>query len=83
MVLHVRANDAAVPPTCTSPGIENPAFPYSQPEEVGLSSEKLDQLGEEITEWAANGDLVGAELLIIKDGRNVFHEACGWSDGEG
>lgn len=69
-----------VPRTSTFPGIENPDFPYAQPEEVGLSSDKLNRLGDEITSWVANGELVGGELLIIKDGRTAFHEAYGWSD---
>ncbi|HUF89261.1 MAG TPA: serine hydrolase [Gemmatimonadota bacterium] len=80
--LDARAQDSEVPRTRTLPGIEDAAFPYAQPEDVGLSSEKLDRLGEEITEWVANGDLVGAELLIIKEGKAVFHEAYGWSDRE-
>jgi CubicO group peptidase (beta-lactamase class C family) len=78
----LSAQDAEVPRTRTFPGLESPAFPYAQPEEVGLSSEILDRLGDEITEWVASGDLVGAELLIVKDGRAVFHEAYGWSDRE-
>lgn len=76
------AQEAEVPRTHTLPGIESPAFPYEQPEEIGLSSEKLKRLGNEITEWVANGDLIGAELLIVKSGRAVFHEAYGWSDRE-
>lgn len=76
------AQEAEVPRTHTLPGIESPAFPYEQPEEIGLSSEKLKRLGNEITEWVANGDLIGAELLIVKNGRAVFHEAYGWSDRE-
>lgn len=82
IALPLRAQDAEVPRTRTFPGIEDPAFPYAQPEDVGLSSEKLDRLGDEITEWVANGELVGGELLIIKDGTAVFHEAYGWSDRE-
>lgn len=78
----LQAQDTEVPRTRTFPGIENPAFPYAQPEEVGLSSEKLNRLGDEIVEWVANRDLVGGELLIIKNGKAVFHEAYGWSDRE-
>jgi CubicO group peptidase (beta-lactamase class C family) len=77
-----HAQVADVPRTRTLPGIEAPAFPYAQPEEVGLSSEKLDRLGAEVLGWVAAGALVGAELLIVKDGRAVFHEAYGWSDRE-
>ncbi len=71
-----------MPLTRTFPGIENPAFPYVEPKEVGLASEKLNRLGDEITSWVANGELVGGELLIIKDGKAVFHEAYGWNDLE-
>ena len=78
----LRAQDAGVPRTHTFPGVENPAFPYAEPEQVDLSSEQLARLGDEITSWVANGDLVGAELLIVKGGRAVFHEAYGWADRE-
>jgi manganese oxidase len=78
----IEVQEAEVPRTRTLPGIASPAFPYAHPEEVGLSSEKLERLGEEMVSWVAAGDLVGAELLIVKDGRAVFHEAYGWSDRE-
>lgn len=71
-----------VPRTRTLPGIQTPAFPYGQPEDVGLSSAKLERLGEEVASWVAAGDMVGGELLIVKEGRAVFHEAYGWSDRE-
>lgn len=80
--LPVRAQDAEVPRTRTFPSIEDPTFPYAQPEAVGLSSEKLQRLGDEIVEWVVNGHIVGAELLIVKDGRAVLHETYGWSDRE-
>jgi CubicO group peptidase (beta-lactamase class C family) len=73
---------AEAPRTRTLPGLDSPAFAYALPEEVGLSSEKLGQIGDQIAEWVANGDVVGAELLIIKNDRVAFHEAYGWSDRE-
>lgn len=77
------ARDAAeMPRTPTLPGIDAPAFPYAQPEEVGLSGEKLDRLSDEIMSWLANGDFVGGEVLIVKDRKTVFHEAYGWSERE-
>ena len=45
-----------------------------------LPEAALQALGEEIAGWAANGDPVGAEILIIQHGTTVFHEAYGWSD---
>jgi imidazolonepropionase-like amidohydrolase len=78
----MEVQEADVPRTRTLPGIASPAFPYAHPEEVGLSREKLDRLSDEIVSWVAAGDLIGAELLIVKDERAVFHEAYGWSDRE-
>jgi CubicO group peptidase (beta-lactamase class C family) len=76
------AHGQEVPRTRTFSDLVAPAFPYARPEEVGLSSEKLDRLGDEIVSWIANGELVGAEVLVIKNGKAVFHEAYGWGDRE-
>ncbi|MDX1661654.1 MAG: hypothetical protein R3326_07675, partial [Gemmatimonadota bacterium] len=38
-----RASATEVPRVRTIPGIESPAFPYAEPEAVGLSSEKLER----------------------------------------
>jgi CubicO group peptidase (beta-lactamase class C family) len=78
----LQAQDAEVPRTHTLPGIENPAFPYAQPEEVGLSSMDLQQLADSVARRVSAGELVGAEILVIKGGRTVLHEAIGWSDRE-
>jgi CubicO group peptidase (beta-lactamase class C family) len=78
----LAAQDSPVPRTRTFSGLVAPAFPYARPDEVGWSAEKLDQLGDEIVTWIENGELVGAELLVIKSGKAVFHEAYGWSDRE-
>lgn len=77
-----QAGDNDVPRTRTFSGLVAPAFEYAKPESVGLSSEKLDWIGDEIVAWIANGELVGGELLIVKDEKTVFHEAYGWSDRE-
>jgi CubicO group peptidase (beta-lactamase class C family) len=39
-------------------------------------------LGREIEEWVAAGELVGAELLIVRGGETIHHAAYGWSDRE-
>jgi len=80
--LALEAQVAETPRTRTFSGLVSPAFPYARPDEVDLSSERLDRLGDEITEWIAGGELVGAELLVVKHGKAVFHEAYGWSDRE-
>jgi CubicO group peptidase (beta-lactamase class C family) len=33
-------------------------------------------------QWVSGGDVVGAELLIVKDRKIVWHEAVGWKDRE-
>lgn len=55
---------------------------YAQPEEVGLSGAALQSLGDRVADWTAEGEIVGAEVLIIKDGKVAFHEAIGWKDRE-
>lgn len=83
----LSAQAPEVPRTRTFSGLVAPHFPYARPEEVGLSTETLNRIGDEITEWIGgdwiySGELVGAELLVVKDGKAVFHEAYGWSDRE-
>ena len=82
ITLPVIGQEQDVPRTTTFSGLVSPPFPYARPEEAGLSSETLSWLGDEIVRWIANEELVGAELLVIKDGKAVFHEAYGWSDRE-
>lgn len=85
--LPIHGQETEVPRTRTFSGLVAPPFPYAPPESVGISSPTLDELGDEISEWIAgewhyDGDLVGAELLVIKSGKAIFHEAYGWSDRE-
>lgn len=48
------------------------------PEEVGMSSTILDGAVQLFRDAVEAGDLVGAVLLVAKDGRIVLHEALGW-----
>jgi len=48
------------------------------PEEVGLSSAVLQSGVQLYREAVDRGDLVGAVLLVAKDGKVVLHEAVGW-----
>lgn len=61
---------------------ERTPLPYATPEEVGVSAAALGQLTAEVTEWTEAGDLVGAEILLVKSGSVVYHEAFGWKDRE-
>jgi len=48
------------------------------PEDVGMSSAILDGAVQLYRDAVDAGDLVGAVLLVAKDGRVVLHEALGW-----
>lgn len=57
-------------------------FEYAKPETVGISTESLQRISNEIEQWVRDGDIAGAEWLIIKDRKIVMHEAVGWKDLE-
>jgi CubicO group peptidase (beta-lactamase class C family) len=49
---------------------------------VGLDAAILRAFTDDLYEWVENGQLVGAELLVIKDRQIAWHAAVGWSDRE-
>jgi len=51
---------------------------FGTPEEVGMSSAILQSGVRLYQEAVESGDLVGAVLLVAKDGKVVLHEALGW-----
>ena len=57
-------------------------FPPAEPESVGLAAESLAALSKFVAEQVRADEYVGAELLIIKDGKTVLYEAYGWRDRE-
>ncbi len=69
----------ATPLTATEPA---EPFPPATPESVGLSSEALAALADEVEGYVDRDMAVGAELLVIKDRQTVLHEAYGWRDRE-
>ncbi len=58
------------------------AFPYATPESAGLSTDRLAAIVEQMDGWVESGEVVGAEILIVKDRRAVLHEVAGWKDRE-
>ena len=58
------------------------SYPYVSPEEVGYTQEQLNNLDNEIKLWAKTGELVGAELLLLKDNKVFFHKAYGYASLE-
>ncbi len=57
-------------------------FPSAAPETTGLSPEALLQLSEVVDGYLSEGQIVGAELLVIKNRRTVLHKAFGLRDRE-
>src|SRR5687767_1539023 len=57
-------------------------FPVATPESQGLSSQSLDKLLGEVRGFVEKGEIVGGELLVIKNRRTVLHEAVGMADRE-
>jgi CubicO group peptidase (beta-lactamase class C family) len=43
---------------------------------------KLQAIKTQMDKWVQKGNIVGAELLIIKSGEILFHEVSGWRDRE-
>lgn len=58
------------------------AFPASTPIVEGLSPKVVADLSDLVQSFVDDGEIVGGELLIIKDGRTVLHGAYGWRDQE-
>ena len=56
---------------------QDPAFPQAQPETEGVSSVALDRLDELVAGFVEAEEIVGAELLVIKDRRTVMHAVYG------
>lgn len=49
---------------------------------LSCAPSELQELENEINGWVENGDIVGAELLVLRDGETLKHEAFGWKDRE-
>jgi CubicO group peptidase (beta-lactamase class C family) len=57
-------------------------FPPSTALAEGVSRKTLGELGSLIQSFVDDEEIVGAELLVIKNGRSILHEAYGLSDQE-
>lgn len=58
------------------------SFPAATPESQGLSSQSLGKLLDVVRGFADKGDIVGGELLVIKNRRTVLHETVGLAELE-
>ncbi|HUE77452.1 MAG TPA: hypothetical protein VMM83_05875 [Longimicrobiales bacterium] len=59
----LHAQDTEVPRTRTLSGIASPAFPYAEPDDVGLSGERLALLGDEVAKWVAVTVIVAGDRI--------------------
>ena len=59
------------------------SYPPVTPIEAGLSPDAVAGLGDLVQGLVDSGEIVGGELLVIKDGRTVLHGAYGFRDVEG
>ena len=55
-------------------------FPNATPESQGIPSGALDRLAELVTGFVEAEEIVGAELLVIKNRRTVMHNVFGHDD---
>ncbi len=60
----------------------NAAGPAARPEEVGLSADRLQRIGELVQRHIAAGSFSGAVTLVARNGRIGHHEAYGLMDLE-
>jgi hypothetical protein len=56
--------------------------PVGKPEDVGLSTKRLERVGELVQRHLAAGSFSGAVTLVARNGRVVHHEAFGVMDLE-
>jgi CubicO group peptidase (beta-lactamase class C family) len=56
--------------------------PVASPEEVGLSSERLDRIGEAIQRSVDAGRIAGAVSLVARHGKIAYFKAFGMADRE-
>lgn len=58
------------------------AFPPATPESQQVSAQALDSIGVIIQSLVDTEEIVGAELLVIRNRNTVFHEGFGWRHRE-
>lgn len=56
------------------------ALPQAAPEDVGLSAQRLDRLGEAFDQEVKAGRLPGAVIMVARKGRLAYSRTLGWQD---
>ncbi|MCK0189224.1 serine hydrolase domain-containing protein [Arenibacter sp. F20364] len=57
-------------------------FSIAQPEEVGMSSERLERLSATLDQYVKEGKMSGNVALVARKGKIIYHKAFGESDME-
>ena len=71
---------ASAPPTPVAAPAS--AFPDAAPAEVGLDPEALARLGAKVQAFVDEGEIVGAELVVVAKHRTAYRATFGWEDLE-
>lgn len=66
-----------------SPSALAEEFRPIDPQQVGMSAERLARLDEVLTDYVDQELIAGQVALVLRQGRIVFYEANGWRDKEG
>jgi CubicO group peptidase (beta-lactamase class C family) len=61
-------------------GAADDPFPKATPESQGLAAKDLDALADVVAGIVKADQVVGAELLVVKNGRTVLHRGFGWKN---
>jgi len=56
------------------------SFPVSNAAAEGVSPITLEKLNQLVQSFVDDEEIVGGELLVIKNGKTIFNEAYGWRD---
>lgn len=67
-------------PLLLLPLVQEPHFPPSTPLAEGISPEAVAALDQRVRDLVDEGEIVGAEVLLLKNGRTIHHEAYGLAD---
>ncbi len=57
-------------------------LPVSTAAAEGVSAESLAKLDQLVKELVRSDEIVGAEMMVIKNGRSILHQGYGWRDRE-
>ena len=57
-------------------------LPLAVPEEVGLSSERLERIGEVFQDYVDEGRIAGAVGMVLRNGKLAYADAWGMRDLE-